>query len=141
MRNFRTVALLGLLAAIPASSFAQGGGRPEQRPQGQANFGRLISSLNNCAVETKDLEGLTTLTAANVSTIEVGDLLRGNNQEALTNAMERNKDCTTKLSTAIAANTVLTTYLKTNKIDATRVAAIDVNDGRVVLFVQPAPAK
>ena len=136
MRKFRTALVIALLAtAAPAIALAQGGNKPVT---GQANFGNLISALNNIAVEITELNALNNLKITDVRVVNVEDVLKGNNVEALNNALNRNKVEIVKLTDTLNNNTVLTDFLKNNNIAVSRVIAIDVlSGGGVTLFVQP----
>ena len=139
MRNVRTALVIALLAtAAPAIALAQGGNK---QVTGQGNFGNLISALNNIAVEITELNALNNLTVSNVRVVNVQDVLKGNNVEALNNALNRNKVEVAKLTNVLNNNTVLTDFLKQNNIAVSRVIAIDVlSGGGVTLFVQPVAA-
>jgi hypothetical protein len=105
---------------------------------GQPNWGTLMSSINNSSTEVTELQGLKNLTATNVQVVNVSDLAKGNNMEALHNALQRHDADITKLRTAVGANTVITQQLKSKNIAANRVVAIDVDPtGTVYVFVQP----
>jgi hypothetical protein len=106
---------------------------------GQPNWGTLMSSINNTSSEVTELQGLKNLTPTNVQVVNVSDLAKGNNMEALHNALQRHDADITKLRTALGANTVITQQLKSKNIAANRVVAIDVDPtGTVYVFVQPA---
>ena len=139
MRNIRTALVIALLAtAAPAIALAQGG---NNQKVGQANFGNLISALNNIAVEINELNALNNLTVKDVRVVNVQDVLKGNNVEALNNSLNRNKTEIAKLTNVLNNNTVLTDFLKNNNIAVSRVIAIDVlRGGGVTLFVQPVAA-
>ena len=138
MRKVRTALVIALLATAPAIALAQGG---NNQKIGQANFGNLISALNNIAVEINELNALNNLTVKDVRVVNVEDVLKGNNVEALNNALNRNKTEIAKLTNVLNNNTVLTDFLKNNNIAVSRVIAIDVlSGGGVTLFVQPVAA-
>ena len=138
MRNVRTALVIALLATAPAIALAQGGNK---QVTGQANFGNLISALNNIAVEITELNALNNLKITDVRVVNVEDVLKGNNVEALNNSLNRNKTEIAKLTNVLNGNTVLTDFLKNNNIAVSRVIAIDVlSGGGVTLFVQPVAA-
>lgn len=139
MRIFRTALVIALLAtAAPAIALAQGGNK---QVTGQAIFGNLIAALNNVAVEITELNALNNLKVTDVRVVNVEDLLKGNNVEALNNALNRNKVEVATLTNMLNNNTVLTDFLKNNNIAVSRVVAIDVlSGGGVTLFVQPVAA-
>jgi len=141
MRILKTLTLAAVVAAMPVSALAQQGQEKKaERTQqvGQANFGNLISALNNIAVEIGELNALNNLTVGDVKVVNVEDVLKGNNVEAFNNALNRNKTEIAKLTNVLNNNTVLTDFLKNNNIAVSRVVAIDVlSGGGVTLFVQP----
>lgn len=145
MLKVRTTVLIAMLAATAAPAFAltQGGNKEKggnKQEIGQANFGNLISALNNIAVEVTELSALNNLTIKDVRIVNIGDVLKGNNVEAFNNALNRNNVEVVKLTNVLNNNTVLTDFLKNNNIAVSRVVAIDVLSGGVTLFVQPVPA-
>lgn len=139
MRNLRILTVVALLGAVPGSALAQDKAKKSDTQQvGQATFGNLIAALNNIAVEINELEALNGLTVKDVQVVNISDLLKGNNVEALNNALNRNNVEVARLTNVLNNNTVLTDFLKNNNIAVSRVVAIDVlSGGGVTLFVQP----
>ena len=149
MRNLRTLTLVALLAAMPTVALAQGGGGGNKQAAnkqaiGQANFGNLISALNNIAVEINELKALNNLTIKDVQVVNVSTVLKGNNVQALNNALNRNETQILSLRNVLTnllnnnTITVLSDAFKNNKVDVGQVVAIDVlSGGDVTLFVQP----
>src|SRR5581483_2403445 len=80
----RRVFALGLLLAVlvPGAAFAQ--------VSSQANFGQLISALNNINAQITQLQALNNLTVQDIRLVNVNDTLNGNNVQALNNALNRN---------------------------------------------------
>jgi len=104
----------------------------------QATFGNLIAALNNLSVEINQLQALNGLTVQDVQVVNISDLLKGNNVQALNNALNRNNVEVARLTNVLNNNTVLTDFLKNYNIAVSRVVAIDVlSGGDVMLFVQP----
>ena len=54
----------------------------------QANFGNLVSALNNVAVQLENVQVLSNI--GNLEVVHVSDVLNGNNVQALNNALNRN---------------------------------------------------
>lgn len=139
MRNLRILTVVALLGVVPGAAIAQDNAKKSSTQQvGQATFGNLIAALNNLAVEINQLEALNGLTVQDVQVVNISDLLKGNNVEALNNALNRNNVEVARLTNVLNSNTVLTDFLRNNNIAVSRVVAIDVlSGGDVMLFVQP----
>lgn len=104
----------------------------------QANFGRLISALNNQPAEVKELEALATIPAQNIHIVDVSSLMQGNNATALHGAMDRNKPSMAGLSGVLSKNAPIAAALKAQNIDVKRVVAVDVTpNSMVTLYVHP----
>src|SRR4051794_13305450 len=58
----------------------------------QANFGNLVSALNNVAAQIDHVNALNNITIGQVQVVNVQDVLNGNNVRALNNALNRNLD-------------------------------------------------
>ena len=103
----------------------------------QATFGNLIAALNNIAVNIDELSALNNLTIGDVTLVRVGDVLSGNNIEALNNALNNNNVEILNLRNVLNNNTILTDFLKNNKVAIGQVVAIDVlSGGDVIVFAQ-----
>lgn len=138
MRYLKTFTLIAALAAVPSSSFAQGNKAVAKQTANQATFGNLIAALNNISAEITQLEALKNIAVGDVTVVNVSDLLKGNNVEALNNALNKNNVEIARLTNVLNNNTVLTDFLKNNNIAVSRVVAIDVlSGGGVTMFVQP----
>lgn len=61
--------------------------------------------------------------------MNVSDLLKGNNVEALNNALNKNNVEVARVTNVLNNNTVLGDFLKNNNIAVSRVVAIDVLGG------------
>lgn len=139
----RTLLAVLTTAAVTAvvTPSVSGAQQPTQTAKGevaiQPNFGSLIFALNSTAAHNDKLKAMTELTAANVQLVNVEDLLKGNNVEALTNALQKNETDVTALRTTLGANTTITSTLTTNTVPLTTtdVIATDVGaDGKVVVY-------
>jgi hypothetical protein len=132
MRSLRTLALVALLACVPAT------GLSADSPQQQTTFGNLIAALNNLSVEIDELEVLDDLTIGDITVVNVEDVLNGNNVEALNNALNRNQTEILRLTNVLNNNNVLTDFLNNNDIAISDVIAVNVlSGGDVTVFVQP----
>lgn len=124
-----------------------------QRNVGQATFGNLIAALNNIAVNIENLQVLNNLINVgdinagdiNLQVVRVGDVLSGNNVNALNNALNRNQVNIGVLQNLLNNNTlnvdlqnVLTNFLNNNNIDIRDVVAIGVNvdTGTIIVFAR-----
>jgi len=90
----------------------------------QANFGNVISALNNVAVQVDRLNALSNIGELRV--VNVRDVLNGNNVQALNNALNRNDV------------SILDQALQNANILNDNVIAVNVlSGGQVVLFTLP----
>jgi len=101
------------------------------------NFGSLISAINSSSAQSEKLKAMTEVTAANVELVNVEELLKGENVEALQNALKKNEADLTTLRTTLGANTGLSGVLTANATPLTSadVVATDVSaDGKVIVY-------
>jgi hypothetical protein len=106
-------------------------GRQEAR---QANFGNVISALNNVSAQVQNVRALNDV---NVVAVDVEDVLSGNNVQALNNALNRNDVDINVLRDAINNNDVLVEALEDANIAITDVIAVNVlSGGDVVVFTR-----
>ena len=139
----RRVFALGLLLAVlvPGAAFAQ--------VSSQANFGQLISALNNINAQITQLQALNNLTVQDIRLVNVNDTLNGNNVQALNNALNRNNVQIVNLQNVLNNLTVrdvlnnnqvipLTDVLNNNNVALDRVVAVDVlSGGGLTVFYLP----
>lgn len=132
--KFKTLALALTLAAtgaavVPQTVQAQGQGAA------QANFGQLISALNNINVQIDRLNALNDLTVQDVRVVNVEESIKNINVEALNNALNRNNTRILNLRNVLNSNTVVVDVLKNADINVSDVIAIDVlSGGDLILF-------
>ncbi len=131
--SFRSRAVPALLAA--AASFAIAAPAVAQQNAGQVSFGKLISALNNVAVQIDRVDALNDLTVEDVQVVNVEDTLNGNRVRALNNAL-RDADIDA-LQNFLNDNEIIKDSLNNNDIALNDVLAISVLDGgEIVVFVQ-----
>jgi hypothetical protein len=107
----------------------------DRQQAGQVNAGQLISALNNISVQINRLNALNDLTVQNVRVVNVEDVLRGANIEALNNALNRNNVEILNLRNVLNNNTVIQDVLNNADINISRVVSIDVlSGGDVIVF-------
>ena len=116
------------------------------------SFGSLMSAINSASARTDSIKALHNVSASNVQLVNVEDLLKGNDEAALTSALKKNETAITSLRSALGADSTLsnvittggsmnastststttpsTTPLTTNDIVAADVAP----DGKVILY-------
>jgi len=138
-------------AAMPAIASAA---PPVTQTANQANFGNLISALNNINAQIGNLNVLTnnlngSLNGSNIQLVNVNDVLNGNNVNALNNALDRNnvqilalRDVLNNVNViALNGNTVtLTNFLNNNTVPITIGQVVGINvlsGGQVVVFYLP----
>ena len=104
---------------------------------GAPSFGSLISAINSTAAKTDKIKGMTEVNAANVQLVNVDNLLKGQDANALNEALKKNEADITTLRTTLGANTGIAGVLTANAVPLapTDVIAADVGgDGKVTLF-------
>ena len=124
--------------ATPNVSFAQQQKESKGEVATTPSFGSLISAINSQSAHNEKLKAATTLTAEHVQLVNVEDLLKGNNVEALNNALSKaDTAATSALHTSIGENATITNALSMNtaKLEAKDVVATEVTpDGKVVVY-------
>jgi len=124
--------------AAPTVSFAQQQKESKGEVATAPNFGSLISAINSQASHNEKLKAATTLTAENVQLVNVEDLLKGNNVEALNNALSKaDTAASSALRTSIGENATITNALSMNtaKLEAKDVVATEVTpEGKVIVY-------
>jgi hypothetical protein len=107
-------------------------GRQEAR---QANFGNVVSALNNVSAQVQNVNALNDVKV--VDAVDVEGVLSGNNVQALNNALNRNDVDINVLRDAINNNDVLVEALEDANIAITDVIAVNVlSGGDVVVFTR-----
>jgi hypothetical protein len=142
--------------ATPSVSRAQDTTAKKQTSKGEVamsapNFGSLISAINSSSKHNDAIKGLTDVNAANVQLVNVEDLLKGNDVNALNNALQKNQADITTLQTTLGANSTINAAItattlpsavaatdstaKAATLTPSDVVAADVTaDGKVVLY-------
>ena len=139
------------IAAVvtPARSNAQDTTTSKGEVAMRPNFGSLISAINASSTHTDKIKGMTDLSASNVQLVNVEDLLKGNDVNALNNALTKNQSSIDSLRTTLGANTTINGLITSTassmatdapKLTANDVVAADVtDDGHVVLYYWKKP--
>jgi hypothetical protein len=128
-------------AAIITPSLSQAQDTTQKTSKGEVamapSFGSLISAINSTAAKTDKIKGMTEVNAANVQLVNVDDVLKGQNADALNAALKKNEADITALRTTLGANTGLTGVLTANAVPLapTDIIAADVGgDGKLTLY-------
>jgi len=105
----------------------------------QANFGNLISALNNVAVQLENVQVLSNI--GNLEVVHVQDVLNGNNVQALNNALNRNAVdialLQNFLNNSVNNNNieVLKNFLNNSNVNISDLVAVNVlSGGDIVVF-------
>ena len=75
------------------------------------SFNSLISAINSGTASSDKIKSLTTVNAADVQFVNVEDLLKGNDPQALNDALSKNKDGVDALQSALGSNPALNLLL------------------------------
>jgi hypothetical protein len=123
-----------ILLSAPVGAMAQGGPQQETR---QANFGNLISALNNISAEVQALNNLNAQ-SIRIVTVDVDDVVQGNNVQAFNNALNRND--VTVLQNFLNNNNIpvaveISRILNNANIAVNRVVAVNVLSGGDVIVL------
>jgi hypothetical protein len=128
-------------AAIVTPSVSQAQDTTRATSKGEVatapSFGSLMSAINSASANNNKLKAMTDISASNVQLVNVDDVAKGNNTEALTNALKKNDADLTALRTTLGTNTALSGVLTANAtpLTAADVVAADVSpDGKVVVY-------
>lgn len=153
-RTLLTAFAAAAVAAIATPSLSQAQ-NPTTTSKGEVaiapSFGSLMSAINATSAHNDKIKAMTDLSAANVQLVNVSDLLKGNNVEALNNALQKNEADIATLRTTLGANTTITSVLSGNAttptttttpttasataVTANDIVAADVSpDGKLVLY-------
>ena len=141
--NLRTRLAAGLGAATLLLS-VPGAAMANHQESHQANFGNLVSALNNINVQIDELTALNDLTIQDVQLVNVEDVLNDslNRNEVLNNSLNRNDVDVNVLrdflNNSLNDNVVIVNdVLDIGDVDVADVLAINVLDnGTVVVFYQ-----
>ena len=87
------------------------------------NFGSLMSAINSASAQNGKIKTLTDVSAANVQLVNVADLLKGNNVEALNNALQKNEADIATLRGTLGANKALSDMITTATVTTTTTTA------------------
>jgi len=99
------------------------------------NFGQMMSSIQAAKTSPTQIQGLTTVKSVNV--VKVDDLAKGNNMQALDEAVTKNQSDITSLRTALTSNTTVNTALMNAKVDVNKVVATEIgSDGILTVYVR-----
>ncbi len=77
----------------------------------QPSFSSLISAINSGSASVDKIKSLTTVNAADVQFVNVEDLIKGNDAQALKDALSKNKDATDSLRAALGSNPAISLLL------------------------------
>lgn len=111
-----------------------------------ATYAQLIAAVNNTRTESSRLAAMQNLTTNNVRIVKVQTIVGPEGATALNAALARDQAQVAALRqtlsntrlTATTDNSTITIgqFLADNKIDTSRVVAVDVTGGSVIVFVQ-----
>lgn len=138
-------------SATPTASTAPAGPVPPaaQHPVTQqmappADFGELISSLNNMHSEIAKLQAMNGTSANNIKPVNVAQL-GGSNPSALNSAITRNQAQLNQMRSALGRVTITTStnqritvaqFLADNRMNVSQIVGVDVKNGTMLLFYQ-----
>jgi hypothetical protein len=98
-----------------------------------ANFGSLISSINNADAQAQQLRSLSNI--GQVTFVDASSLTRGSRAKALDNALNRTE--LSELRTALSSNEALSNVLAANDIELNDVISVRVmTDGDLVVYTR-----
>jgi hypothetical protein len=146
-RTLLTAVATAAFVAIATPSISQAQDTTRATSKGEVatmpSFGSLISAINSSAATNAKLKGLATIDATNIQLVNVEDLLKGNNVEALNNALKKNEADLATLRTTLGGNATVSSTLTANAtpLAATDVVASEVGaDGKVIVYYWKKPA-
>ena len=85
------------------------------------SFSSLISAINSGTASSDKIKSLTTVNAADVQFVNVEDLLKGNDPQALNDALSKNKEGVDALQSALGSNPALNLLLASSDSAAAKV--------------------
>jgi hypothetical protein len=137
MRKLVLISPLFAIGLALAGAIGPAAAQPNNQNAEQANFGNLISALNNISAQVADVEVIDDITVGDVNVVNVEDVLNGNNINALNNALNRNDVDIEILQDAIQNNDVLNNVLNNANINIQDVVSIEVlSGGDIVVFTR-----
>lgn len=77
------------------------------------SFGSLMSAINAASSRSDSIKAMTNVSAANVQLVNVDDLLKGNDEQALKNALEKNEDGVEALRKTLGADSTISNVITT----------------------------
>jgi hypothetical protein len=132
LRSLAIVALAMVQSPSLAAQATRDAGRGKAattRPapsQDEAQFGRLLSSLNNIETNTRRFLGITGITPERIRLIDVSTLLRGGNARAYDEALARRERQLTTMRNDLQNCIVLRDMLLARTLTMSQVVAVDV---------------
>ena len=105
----------------------------------KAQFGRLIAALNTLDTNATRFNAISGLTADHIVLVDVRNLLQGNNQVALDEAVARRERELTSMRNTLQNSLVLRDLLTAKEIPMVQVLAVDVdaNGKTAMVFSRP----
>ncbi|MGQ7791722.1 hypothetical protein ACUN0C_04855 [Faunimonas sp. B44] len=108
---------------------------PGRQGTGQANFGNVVSALNNVSAQVQNVQALNNVNVVDV--VDVNGVLSGNNVQALNNALNRNEVEILELQNVLNDNEVIKNALNDLNVAITDVVAVNVlSGGDIVVFTR-----
>ena len=142
MQNRTLLAAIATAAVVAIAAPSTSHAQVPQTSKGEVatipSFGSLISAINASSAQAEKLKAITTVTAENVQYVDVSELVKGNSEEALKNALEKNQADITTLRASFAPETPLAAALTAKpelELKAEHIVATDVSaDGKLVVY-------
>jgi hypothetical protein len=139
---FATAAVVAI--ASPTVSHAQVPQTSKGEVAMKPTFNTLLTAVNATAAQNDKIKALTEVPAANVTLVNVEELVQGNDVEALKAAITKNDADLATLRTTLGANAGINGVLTANTpaaLTPADVVATDVGpDGKVTVFYWKKPA-
>ena len=146
-RTLLTAVAAAAFVAIATPSIARAQDTTRATSKGEVatmpNYNSLLTAINATAATNAKLKGMTAIEATNIQLVNVEDLLKGNDVEALNSALKKNEADLATLRTTLGGNATVSGALTANAtpLAATDVVATDVGaDGKVVVYYWKKPA-
>jgi hypothetical protein len=130
-----TAVLALVLVAAPATVFAQD--RIPDRPA-QDQFGHMMQAINTTTMQIHNLNALDELDHDRVTVVDANDLVRGDNERALNQALMRHEADTQHLRDTINEHVPLSGALAGQQVVVDDIIGINVTDhGDVTVYHRP----